>query len=73
MEKLVNALSRLTERAVKCVFAYDLKVGGYVAYAYYDSCDNTEKGTYFINNPVSLAILTESLEEADSIIDTYSK
>lgn len=59
MKKLVNALIRLTERDVKCVFAYDLRVGGYIDYAYYDSCDNIVNGTYLINNPVSLAILTE--------------
>lgn len=59
MKKLVNALSRLTERKVKCVFAYDLKVGGYIDYVYYDSCDNIVSETYLINNPVSLAILTE--------------
>lgn len=59
MKKLVNVLSRLTERNVKCIFAYDLKVDGYIDYAYYDSCDNVVSETYFINNPVSLAILTE--------------
>lgn len=59
MKKLINALSRLTERSVKCIFTYDLKVGGYIDYTYYDSYDNLVSGTYHINNPVSLAILTE--------------
>ena len=59
MKNLVNALSRLTERTVKYVFAYDLKVGGYIDYAYYDSCNNIVSGTHLINNPVSLSILTE--------------
>lgn len=59
MKKLANALSRLTEKRVKCVFAYDLKVGGYIDYAYYDSWDNIVNATYHINNPISLAVLTD--------------
>lgn len=59
MRKMVNALSRLTERRVKCIFAYDLKVNGYIDYSYYDSYDNIVSGTYFINNPVSLSILID--------------
>ncbi len=54
MKKLVNALSKLTERNIKCIFAYDLKVNGYIDYVYYDSCDNIVSGTYLINNPVHL-------------------
>ena len=62
MKKLVNALSKLTERNIKCIFAYDLKVNGYIDYVYYDSCDNIVSGTYLIKNPVSLAILTEQFQ-----------
>lgn len=60
MKNLVKVLSRLAERNVKCIFAYDLKVGGYIDYSYFDSCDNIVSGTYLINNSVSLAILTSN-------------